>query len=70
MNKKFHREGNPEIVIKPIDDNLEDENLMEMVNAGLLPSTIVERPGSIVILPEPASAVRMAVGLGSNRSAL
>jgi len=30
------------IAIKPIDDNLEDEDLIEMVNAGLLPYAVVD----------------------------
>jgi membrane-bound lytic murein transglycosylase MltF len=43
MNDRFRQEGTQEIVIKPIDENLEDEDLMEMVNAGLLPWTIVDQ---------------------------
>ncbi len=34
--------GAGEIVIKPIDEHLEDEDLLEMVNAGLLPWCVVD----------------------------
>jgi membrane-bound lytic murein transglycosylase MltF len=43
MNDQLRRTGKPEIIIKPIDENLEDEDLMEMTNAGLLPWTIVDQ---------------------------
>ncbi|KQV14178.1 transglycosylase [Rhizobium sp. Root1203] len=43
VNEQMKKDGKPEIQIKPIDENLEDEDLMEMVNAGLLPWTIVDR---------------------------
>lgn len=42
MNKVRRDEGKPEIIIKPMDENLEDEDLLEMVDAGLLPWTIVD----------------------------
>jgi len=42
MNKMRRDAGKPEIIIKPIDENLEDEDLLEMVDAGLLPWTIVD----------------------------
>ncbi|WP_095083308.1 lytic transglycosylase F [Mesorhizobium sophorae] len=35
--------GKAEILVREIDENLEDEDLMEMVNAGLLPWCIVDR---------------------------
>lgn len=42
MNKVRRDAGKPEIIIKPMDENLEDEDLLEMVDAGLLPWTIVD----------------------------
>ncbi|QRM54422.1 lytic transglycosylase F [Sinorhizobium sp. BG8] len=42
LNERFRSEGKPEIRIRPIDENLEDEDIMEMVNAGLLSWTIVD----------------------------
>ncbi|RDJ16875.1 lytic transglycosylase F [Rhizobium grahamii] len=42
LNEQFKKDGKPEIQVKPIDENLEDEDLMEMVNAGLLPWTVVD----------------------------
>lgn len=43
VNARFRQAGKPEIIVSPIDENLEDEDLMEMVNAGLLPWTIVDQ---------------------------
>ncbi len=41
-NTKLEAAGLPGIVIKLIDEHLEDEDLMEMVNAGILPWCIVD----------------------------
>ncbi|MDM9646772.1 lytic transglycosylase F [Rhizobium sp. S163] len=41
-NKELAASGKPQIVIDPMDESLEDEDLMEMVNANLLPFTIVD----------------------------
>lgn len=43
LNEQFKTDGKPEVVIKPMDENLEDEDLLEMVNAGLLPWTVVDQ---------------------------
>lgn len=43
LNAERQQAGKPEIGIELIDENLEDEDLLEMVNAGLLPWTIVDR---------------------------
>ncbi|WP_455270670.1 transglycosylase SLT domain-containing protein [Rhizobium herbae] len=43
LNTQLKKDGKPEIVIKLMDENLEDEDLMEMVNAGLLPFTVVDQ---------------------------
>lgn len=42
-NKELAAGGKPEITIDLMDESLEDEDLMEMVNARLLPFTIVDR---------------------------
>jgi len=42
LSYKFVGKGLKPIAIKPIDDNLEDEDLIEMVNAGLLPYAVVD----------------------------
>lgn len=42
LNERLAAAGKSEIVINAIDENLEDEDLMEMVNAQLLPFTIVD----------------------------
>ncbi|GAA3095840.1 lytic transglycosylase F [Rhizobium viscosum] len=41
-NKELSAAGKPEIGVHVMDESLEDEDLMEMVNAGLLPFTVVD----------------------------
>jgi len=40
LNKKFKDENRPEIKIIPVDPRLEREDILEMVNVGLLPMTV------------------------------
>jgi membrane-bound lytic murein transglycosylase MltF len=40
INQRFKQIGKPEIGIKPVDPNLTEEDLLEMVNAGLIPATV------------------------------
>lgn len=40
--------GKPEIVVKQIDENLEDEDILEMVNAGLLPWAVTDRFNALI----------------------
>ena len=42
LNERFRREGKPEIVVRAADEHLEDEDLLEMVNADLLPATVID----------------------------
>jgi membrane-bound lytic murein transglycosylase MltF len=42
LNATFRQAGKPEIRVRPADENLEDEDLLEMVNAGLLPMIVVD----------------------------
>lgn len=42
VNVELRDGGHPEIALKPIDEHLEDEDLLEMVNAGLLPWAVVD----------------------------
>ena len=42
LNEKFRREGKPAVELTPADENLEDEDLIEMVNAGLYPLIVVD----------------------------
>ncbi len=39
LSKELQKAGKPPIVVKAADPNLTDEDLLEMVNAGLLPAT-------------------------------
>jgi membrane-bound lytic murein transglycosylase MltF len=40
LSKEFENAGKPPIVVKAADPNLTDEDLLEMVNAGLIPATV------------------------------
>ena len=42
LNDRFRSEGKREVVLTPADEYLEDEDLLEMVNAGLLPMVVVD----------------------------
>jgi membrane-bound lytic murein transglycosylase MltF len=41
LNEQFEEEHKPAVKLRAVPDNLEDEDLLEMVNAGLLSTTIV-----------------------------
>jgi len=41
LNESFKKRGKPQVVLKPADEYLEDEDLLEMVNAGLIPLIVV-----------------------------
>lgn len=41
QNERFRAAGKPLITIVPADENLEDDDLLDMVNAGLIPMTLV-----------------------------
>lgn len=40
LSEAFRKAGRPPILVKAADPNLTDEDLLEMVNAGLLPATV------------------------------
>ncbi len=42
LNESLRRAGKPEVEINVVSDFLEDEDLLEMVNAGLIPLTVVD----------------------------
>lgn len=42
LNASFRAAGRREMTLTPANENLEDEDLLEMVNAGLLPTTVVD----------------------------
>lgn len=42
LNERFERENRPAVKIVPADEDLEDEDLLQMVSAGLLPWAIVD----------------------------
>jgi membrane-bound lytic murein transglycosylase MltF len=42
LNRRFQKEGKPPVHIKAVSELLEDDDLVEMVNAGLLPWAVVD----------------------------
>jgi membrane-bound lytic murein transglycosylase MltF len=42
LNKSFKEAGRPPVIIKEASEYLEDEDLLEMVNAGLIPMIVVD----------------------------
>jgi membrane-bound lytic murein transglycosylase MltF len=42
LNQRFATENKPAIIIRDVPDSLEDEDLIEMVNAGLIPFIVVD----------------------------
>jgi membrane-bound lytic murein transglycosylase MltF len=42
LNERFVREGRPALSLVPVPDALEDEDMMEMLNAGLLEAIVVD----------------------------
>ena len=42
LNEKFQAQGKPPVVIREPPPNLEDDDLLEMVNAGLIPAVVVD----------------------------
>jgi membrane-bound lytic murein transglycosylase MltF len=42
LNEKFKTQGRPPVTIRTVPGNLEDDDLLEMVNAGLIPAIVVD----------------------------
>ena len=42
LNARFAKQGKPPVTITPADEMLEDGDILEMVNAGLVPATVVD----------------------------
>jgi membrane-bound lytic murein transglycosylase MltF len=42
LNERFGKEGKKPVVLKPAPENLEDEDLLEMLNAGLVKAVVVD----------------------------
>src|SRR5262245_17805240 len=42
LSASFEAAGHPALVLTPLDEDLEDEDILEMVNAGLLPWAVVD----------------------------
>ncbi|BCS31722.1 peptidoglycan lytic exotransglycosylase [Luteitalea sp. TBR-22] len=65
LNDRLQAEGKAPVVIKPLPPSLEDDDILEMVNAGLLPITVVDdylagfwKQVLTGIEPHPSLAVR------------
>lgn len=44
LNARFKKEGKKPVKIVLVDENLDDEDLLEMLNAGLIPLAVIESP--------------------------
>jgi len=67
LNNRFKAEGLKEITLIPADENLEDEDLLEMVNAELLPFTVVDSYKALLwvkIFPNLKVRTDLAVNTG------
>lgn len=71
LNQRFKKEGKKEVAIKEAPENLEDEDLIEMSNAGLVKILIVDTPIAEFwkqvfpdIILHPQAAVRTGADLG------
>ncbi len=42
LNKRFRKEGKPPVTLRPAPENLEDEDLLEMLSAGLVQLLVVD----------------------------
>jgi membrane-bound lytic murein transglycosylase MltF len=81
LNQRLQAAGKPPVVIKPAPVNLEDDDILEMVNAGLVPITVVDdylaqfwKQVFKAIEPHPSAAVRtggiLAVAVRKNNPKL
>jgi membrane-bound lytic murein transglycosylase MltF len=48
LDQQWRAQGKPGIVIRPADENLEDGDILELVNAGVVPITVVDADGAEV----------------------
>jgi membrane-bound lytic murein transglycosylase MltF len=46
LNQRLAREGKPPVRVRPVDDTLEDEDVLQMVDAGILPITVSKDLGA------------------------
>ncbi len=67
VNETLQKEGKTPIVIKPADKNLIDDDLLQMVNAGLIPATVTTKQKAALwaqVLPhlQPHPELTIATG--------
>ncbi len=67
VNETLQKEGKTPIVIKPADKNLIDDDLLQMVNAGLIPATVTTKQKAALwaqVLPhlQPHPELSIATG--------
>ena len=65
VNDSLRKQGKPSILIENADESLTDEDLLEMVNAGILPATVTltERANLLAtVLPDIAPQPKLVVG--------
>jgi membrane-bound lytic murein transglycosylase MltF len=42
LNQRFEKEGKPQMKLRLLPDELEDEDVLDMINAGLVPITVID----------------------------
>lgn len=67
-NEALQRDGKPQIILKAADKNLVDDDLLQMVNAGLIPATVSIKQRAVLwsqVLPhlQPHPDIVIASGL-------
>lgn len=69
LNRRFASENKPPVIIREAPESLEPEDLIELVNAGLLPFTVVDKPLADFwkqVYPKVTVRADIAVHTGSN----
>ena len=69
VNESLRKQGKPEILIEKADPSLLDEDLLEMVNAGILPATVTLKERADLwasVFPEITPQPKLVVGTEGN----
>jgi len=69
INAERDRQGKPPIPVEPADENLEDYDLLDLVNAGVLPAIVVDSHKAAFwaqVFPEVVVHEDLAIHTGSN----
>src|SRR4029434_9395774 len=67
LNEKLASEGKPPVRLTPAPGELEDEDLLEMANAGLIDLLVVDNPQGVVLAARLAGAEAVSEGDSAKR---